>query len=180
MKAATNYIKNVFDSVRTTLIGMRITGRYLLQKPITIQYPDERLPTRDERGNVPDIFARTPELGPKTELIFIDGKSVVETLQNVVDWMEDGAIPRERIRPVLYRDFFADPATQLQKLYDGLEMPLTPDAKRAMLGYIENKPKDKFGSHRYDVSDWGFTREEIREKTRPYIEAYGVEIEEGE
>ncbi len=44
MRAVANYVKNVVDSVRTTLIGMRITGRYLLQKPITIQYPDERLP----------------------------------------------------------------------------------------------------------------------------------------
>ena len=44
MKAAASYIKNVVDSVRTTLVGMRITGKYLLQKPITIQYPDERLP----------------------------------------------------------------------------------------------------------------------------------------
>jgi len=44
VNAVANYVKNVVDSVRTTLIGMRITGRYLLQKPITIQYPDERLP----------------------------------------------------------------------------------------------------------------------------------------
>jgi len=44
MKAVTNYVKNVVDSVRTTLVGMRITGKYLLQKPITVQYPDERLP----------------------------------------------------------------------------------------------------------------------------------------
>ena len=44
MKAVKNYVKNVVDSVRTTLVGMRITGKYLLQKPITVQYPDERLP----------------------------------------------------------------------------------------------------------------------------------------
>ena len=44
MNAAKNYFKNVWDSVATTLIGMRITGKYLLQKPITVQYPDERLP----------------------------------------------------------------------------------------------------------------------------------------
>jgi NADH-quinone oxidoreductase subunit I len=43
MKAAANYLKNVIDSVKTTLVGMRITGKYLLQKPITVQYPDERL-----------------------------------------------------------------------------------------------------------------------------------------
>jgi NADH-quinone oxidoreductase subunit I len=44
MKAATRYVKNVVDALVTTLVGMKITGKYLLQKPITVQYPDERLP----------------------------------------------------------------------------------------------------------------------------------------
>jgi NADH-quinone oxidoreductase subunit I len=44
MKAATKYLRNCIDALRTTLVGMRITGKYLLQKPITVQYPDERLP----------------------------------------------------------------------------------------------------------------------------------------
>ncbi len=44
MKAARTYFKNVWDSLATTLVGMKITGKYLLQKPITVQYPDERLP----------------------------------------------------------------------------------------------------------------------------------------
>ena len=47
MKAAAKYIKNVVDTLKTTLVGMRITGKYLLQKPITVQYPDERLPIPD-------------------------------------------------------------------------------------------------------------------------------------
>lgn len=41
------YVRNVWDSVKTTLVGMKITGKYLLQKPITVQYPDERLPIPD-------------------------------------------------------------------------------------------------------------------------------------
>ena len=44
MNAAKTYFKNVWDSLTTTLVGMKITGKYLLQKPITVQYPDERLP----------------------------------------------------------------------------------------------------------------------------------------
>ena len=44
MNAAARYVKNCYDAVKTTLVGMRITGKYLLQKPITVQYPDERLP----------------------------------------------------------------------------------------------------------------------------------------
>jgi NADH-quinone oxidoreductase chain I len=44
MNFVPNYVKNVVDTLKTTLVGMRITGRYLLQKPITVQYPDERMP----------------------------------------------------------------------------------------------------------------------------------------
>jgi NADH-quinone oxidoreductase subunit I len=44
MNATKTYFKNVWDSLATTIVGMRITGKYLLQKPITVQYPDERLP----------------------------------------------------------------------------------------------------------------------------------------
>ncbi len=41
---AREYFQNVWDSLATTFAGMKITGKYLMQKPITVQYPDERLP----------------------------------------------------------------------------------------------------------------------------------------
>lgn len=35
------YMKNIYDAVRTTAIGLRITLKYLLfEPPITVQYPD--------------------------------------------------------------------------------------------------------------------------------------------
>jgi NADH-quinone oxidoreductase subunit I len=46
-ETAAGYAKNVWDSVKTTLVGMRITWKYFWQKPITVQYPDERLPIPD-------------------------------------------------------------------------------------------------------------------------------------
>ena len=46
-ETAAGYVKNVVDSVMTTLGGMRITWKYFWQKPITVQYPDERLPIPD-------------------------------------------------------------------------------------------------------------------------------------
>ena len=42
-----DYLKNIWDTVYSTVVGMRITGRYMMQKPITVQYPDERLPIPD-------------------------------------------------------------------------------------------------------------------------------------
>ena len=44
MVTVSKYFENVWKSLYSTMVGMRITGRYLLQKPITVQYPDERMP----------------------------------------------------------------------------------------------------------------------------------------
>ena len=47
MTATKEYIGNVWDALKSTYVGMKITGKYLLKKPITVQYPDERLPIPD-------------------------------------------------------------------------------------------------------------------------------------
>ena len=47
MVSIKEYFGNVWKALATTATGMRITGKYFLQKPITVQYPDERLPIPD-------------------------------------------------------------------------------------------------------------------------------------
>jgi hypothetical protein len=107
---------------------------------------------------------------------FVDGNSAAQTLQNVIDWIEDDVIPRERIQAVHYLDFFANPGAQLERLYEGLEMSLPADAKRAMLDYIESKPKDKFGAHEYEMGDEHVIAEE-REQFRAFQSYFGVASE---
>ncbi len=46
------------------------------------------VPCRNEKGNVEDIFARTPELGAGTELIFVDGNSEDGTVEEIEKRLE--------------------------------------------------------------------------------------------
>lgn len=41
------------------------------------------IPTRNEKGNIEDIFTRTPKLGSRTELIFVDGNSDDGTVEEI-------------------------------------------------------------------------------------------------
>ena len=41
------------------------------------------VPARNEAGNIAEIFERTPEMGPKTELIFVEGHSTDATLNEI-------------------------------------------------------------------------------------------------
>lgn len=107
---------------------------------------------------------------------FIDGHPAVMALQRVIDWTESGTIPRDRIQAVPYLDFFADPARGLEKLYGGLGLPLPETSRRAMLDYLANKPKDKFGHHEYAVGSSDLIASE-REKWRAIQDWFGVKSE---
>lgn len=51
MSAAATYLGNIWKGFWTTLVGMRITLKYLFKKPVTVQYPDEVMPiTERYRG----------------------------------------------------------------------------------------------------------------------------------
>ena len=106
----------------------------------------------------------------------IDGKETYQTLEDMIAWMEDGTIPKERILPVDYLSFFADPDAALEKLYAGLGFPLSMESKRAMLDYIANKPKDKFGKHEYEIGD-AETIESMRAAFRPFQEYFRLASE---
>lgn len=37
------YFRDIFDTCRSVLVGMRITIRYIFMKPVTVNYPEQRL-----------------------------------------------------------------------------------------------------------------------------------------
>ncbi|HEX4124840.1 MAG TPA: NADH-quinone oxidoreductase subunit I [Tepidisphaeraceae bacterium] len=40
---ASEYFRNIYDTVRSISIGMKITLRYCFQRTVTVQYPEQRL-----------------------------------------------------------------------------------------------------------------------------------------
>ena len=60
------------------------------------------VPTKNERGNIDDIVARTPELGNGTELIFVDGNSDDGTVEAIQRHLAAGT--RDRMKLILQGD----------------------------------------------------------------------------
>ena len=106
----------------------------------------------------------------------VDGKESYQTLEDMIAWMEDGTIPRDQIFPIDYLSFFADPDAALESLYGELGFPLSENSKQAMLDYIANKPKDKFGKHDYEIGDADTIRA-MRAAFRPFQDYFGVASE---
>ncbi|HZS35962.1 MAG TPA: bifunctional class I SAM-dependent methyltransferase/glycosyltransferase family 2 protein [Polyangia bacterium] len=55
------------------------------------------VPCKNERGNIDDIVARTPELGRGTELIFVDGNSDDGTVAAIERHLRAGTRPRMKL-----------------------------------------------------------------------------------
>ncbi len=55
------------------------------------------VPTKNERGNIDDIVARTPELGTGTELIFVDGNSNDGTVEAIEKHLKAGTRKRMKL-----------------------------------------------------------------------------------
>ncbi|MBJ19518.1 MAG: sulfotransferase [bacterium] len=86
----------------------------------------------------------------------------------------------DRIADVHFVDQVRDPVAGIRAAYGKMGRSFGDVHAKRIRAYLDEKPKGKFGSHEYDPEDWGFSRAEIREKTRAYLEAYGVEREDGD
>jgi hypothetical protein len=108
---------------------------------------------------------------------FLSADPVVANLERVIGWLESGAIPRERVMPVRYLDFFkGDTDAELRRIYSGLGIPLLPEGVRAIKAYIAGKPKDKFGEHHYDTGGEALIAAE-RQKFRRFQDYFGIRDE---
>ena len=72
----------------------------------------------------------------------------------------------------------SDPVATIRGAYEKLGRGLDRAFADRIRAYLAQKPKGKHGQHRYEPEDWDFTKGEIRELTRAYVEAYGVALED--
>jgi hypothetical protein len=100
-----------------------------------------------------------------------------ELLTHLMHRRKNGELP-ERIVDSHFQDLLADPVAAVEKLYGQMGRPFLGEHADAIRGYIANKPKGKFGKHKYSPEQWGFEPGEIREKTREYTDYYGVALED--
>ena len=95
-------------------------------------------------------------------------------LNGSIDVRASGMVPAERFVDVHFTQLMSDPVATLRAAYERMGRDFTDDHADAVLDYLAHKPKGKFGVHRYQPEDWGFTADGLRSSLAPYIDHYGV------
>lgn len=82
------------------------------------------------------------------------------------------ANPQVEVLDLAFRDLIANPVDAVRKVYDHADIDFTIETEEAVLRWWREHPSDKHGQHRYDLADYGLTREEVEDVYADYISAY--------
>jgi hypothetical protein len=87
------------------------------------------------------------------------------------------AHPEHRIVDVQYADLMRAPLDTLHAIYTGCGDELDDRAAAAMSAYVDAHPKGEFGTHRYDLAEFGLDAGELAERFAGYVERYDIPVE---
>jgi hypothetical protein len=86
--------------------------------------------------------------------------------------------PKEQVVDLHFTQFVADPIGQLRRLYSEIGRDLTPEIELRMRDFLRAHPGDGGGGGtRYSFADTGLTEGKVRERTKGYVEEFGIELE---
>lgn len=162
------------------------TPAYLMMLDDLIRaYPDARIiqTHRDPAKTMPSTVSTTAMiqwlrtdlvdldlLGPLIAAIFSDALSTVAARRL------DGDLPGT-FGDVHFRQLMADPVDTIERAYKQIGRPLVDDHRKAIARYLDDKPRGKFGTHRYTAEEWGFDPAELRQELSGYLTGFEVELE---
>ena len=100
---------------------------------------------------------------------------IVLGLERSIEARDDQAIAAERFIDVQFTEFVADPLATIRGVYEHLDLELTAVAEQRMRAFLESHPGDGGGGGtRYRFADTGLDADELRERSRPYQDRFGV------
>jgi Sulfotransferase family len=83
------------------------------------------------------------------------------------------ANPQVKVHDLRFKDIVAAPVAAVRGIYAHADMDFTPETEQAVSDWWAANPADKHGQHKYELADYGLTRERVESVYTDYISAYG-------
>lgn len=72
-------------------------------------------------------------------------------MNRVIDWIEQGVVPKKRIYHMHYQDFVLDRIDTAARIYDYFDIGFPADSRRQMEEYVARNPREARPVHQYNV-----------------------------
>lgn len=175
-----------------TLQSRQPTDRWILKTPnhlwhleaLLAAYPDARIIwTHRDPGPVITSLASLANAGQRPLTSRTDPRPTAEEWKRKCAFALGSAVAfDEKSEPgwcqhLHYESLMDDPLETVRGLYKHFGSEVSDLHARRMEAFLEHRPKDAFGHHRYDPADFGWTYQGLAEEFRHYTDRYHVHTE---
>jgi hypothetical protein len=172
-----------------TLQSRQPTERWILKTPnhlwhlgaLLDAYPDARIIwTHRDPGPVVTSLASLANAGQRPLTSRRDPRPAAEEWKRKCVFALASAVEFDQgsadgwCRHVHYDALVADPLGTVGALYRSFGDDVSPLHARRMQAFLEDRPKDAFGHHRYDPADFGWTYAGLGQEFSAYTERYHI------
>jgi hypothetical protein len=151
---------------------------------LLVAYPDARfvMTHRDPAKSVPSWASIVSTIFPATA----DGLDLHRLGHEVSNHLRIGVehaiaartrIGEDRFHDVHHRDLIADPMGVVQRVYDFLELELTPSVAQTMREWQVANRSGSHGTHRYTAEQFGLSEAQLRSDYDFYIRHFDIDVE---
>jgi hypothetical protein len=175
-----------------TLQSRQPTERWVLKTPnhlwhleaLVAAYPDARIVwTHRDPGPVVTSLASLANAAQRPFTSRTDPRPAAEEWKRKCAFALGSAVAFDRktgdgwCRHLHYDALIADPLTAVGELYRSFGDEVGDLHARRMRTFLQDRPKDAFGRHRYDPTDFGWTYAGLGEEFADYSERYHIASE---
>jgi hypothetical protein len=82
------------------------------------------------------------------------------------------SLPREKFIDIDFKDTVSKPLSVIERIYDRINMPLTPGARASIGEYMRSHPREGRPKHEYTLEEAGFTQAELERRFKHYREKH--------
>jgi hypothetical protein len=172
-----------------TLQSTQPTERWILKTPnhlwhleaLLAAYPDARIIwTHRDPGPVVTSLASLANAGQRPLTSRSDPRPTAEEWKRKCAFALGSALEFDEksddgwCRHLHYDELMADPLGTIRALYAASGGEVSDLHARRMRAFLDHRPKDAFGRHRYDPADFGWTYAGLAEEFREYTDRYRI------
>jgi hypothetical protein len=173
-----------------TLQSRQPTERWILKTPnhlwhldaMLTAYPDARVIwTHRDPGPVVTSLASLANAGQRILTSRSDPRPTAEEWKRKCAFALNSAMSFDErsddgwCQHLHYGALMADPVEAVRELYRGFGAEVGNLHARRMRAFLEHRPPDLFGRHRYDPADFGWTYAGLTTEFKDYVERYDIE-----
>jgi hypothetical protein len=187
--------RSAYEYHRSTLQVLQsggVRGQWTLKSPhhaialeaLTSVYPDAHLVLLHRDPVV--LCASVCSLISTLSGTFSDADHTIYVAKHWTEMLEESvkrieafrtAHPEHPIVDVQYADLVRDPLRTVEDLYAACGAELDAGARDAIAAYVSAHPKTEFGTHGYDLAEFGLDAGELAERFAGYVDRYDIAVE---